>query len=166
MHNSNSQSIQPVACLLFLIGLVLAMAYSWCHREARQSELESRMLDDFSFWALPNTEYSQDYVLPEWVISELDDDLADKFYRITELDFCIDNLNFSDLDAIKFYVQFRSVHTIRVQERYCKPEVVEILRSFKNLKTINVEPWGSRKTAGYIELSSKSLPGVEVIYKK
>ena len=167
MNRSNSIPFQPVVCMLFFAGLAVVAAYSWCHAELQQSDIESRILSDAaSFWTLPSTEYEQDYVLPDWIISRMDDELRGKFFRVTELNFCLDDLNSSDLAAIRSYLKFKDVRTIRIDHHCCKPEVTAILLSFKNLRTVRVDHRLTRKQPGHIDLLSGALPGIEVTCEK
>lgn len=144
--------------------LVITGGECWLRDQSFQYRLEHQMVDGTagSFWRTANFAYQQDYVIPPSLLPFCDEATREKFLRVTELDFQLDNLENYDPEKIRYYAQLKYVHTIKLHNRCVPWEMVEVLKSFPNLRRIEYI-WDRRLENSPIRLDADRLPGIEFV---
>jgi len=122
----------------------MAISNKWIRNQHAQAKFEDAILDYPKFQQISNTDYDLDCILPKWLRYLVGDDNLDPFFRVTKIDFVLDNLNYQQTEDIEFYNQFKSVHTIRISNAKLSARVFEALKTFPSLKRIVLLPtnWG------------------------
>ena len=149
-----------VACI------VLALSNYWFQGELTQYEREVRLNDNDSaeFWRTANFDYERDCVLPKWLLQWMDTETQEKFYRITELDFRLDDLNYYKPSDIAYYLPLESVHTIKIKNLFVDPHMIDSFRQFPKLERIEVEFFHATKlNSNHVELTNEMIPGVDIV---
>ena len=136
--------MRTLLLLVTLLCVAMAIGSVWFRNQHAQAKFEDALLDYPKFQRISNTDYDLDCILPKWLQYLVGDDNLDPFFRVTKIDFVLENLNSQPTEDIEFYSQFKSVHTIRISNTKLSARVFEALQTFPSLKRIVVLPtnWG------------------------
>lgn len=148
-----------------LACLSVALVANWSLSHRVQYELEEDLKRDSRFYRPANLFFEENYILSDFLLRFMGEDFRERFSRITVLDFRVDDLNsYYEPDDVSFYANFKSVHTIRLDNRFVTPEMLDVFRSFSKLRKIEYCRSFNLQNA-YIELDETILPGVTIIHK-
>lgn len=142
--------MRTLLLLVTLLCVAMAISNKWIRNQHAQAKFEDALLDYPKFQQISNTDYDLDCILPKWLQHVVGDDNLDPFFRVTKIDFVLENLNSQPTEDIEFYNQFKSVHTIRISNTKLSARVFEALKTFPSLKRIVVLTtiWGDD---GFVE---------------
>ena len=136
--------MRTLLLLVTLLCVAMAISSVWFRNQHAQAKFEDALLDYPKFQRISNTDYELDCILPKWLQFLVGEDNLDPFFRVTKIDFVLENLNSQPTEDIEFYNQFKSVHTIRISNTKLSARVSEALQTFPSLKRIVLLPtnWG------------------------
>ena len=120
-------SLRTLLLLVALLCVAMAISSTWIRNQHAQAKFEDALLDYPKFQQISNTDYELNCILPEWLQYLVGEDNLDPFFRVTKIDFALENLNEQPTKDIMFYNQFKSVHTIRIITATVSVRVFEAL---------------------------------------
>ena len=156
-----------IRILLFAMAILCALtAYSshWYTQQRLQNDLEWDFINEFQSAEAANLFTDESYILPGFVIRRMSPDNQFDFYRVTTLDFSLDNLNIYTDEQIEKLSILKSVHTVRICNPTLRPGLIASLKQLPSLKRIEITGnyWTDPK-GNYATIQSNTFPVVEVV---
>ena len=146
-----------------IICISLAYAAHWLAQQRIQNDLEWDFISEFQSSEAGNLFTEESYVLPEFVIQRFSTEDRDTFYRVTTLDFTLDNLNTYTDDQIERLAILKSVHTVRLCNPTLRPSLIVALKKLPALKYIDINGnFYTDPNGDFIAIQEDTFPGVEI----
>ena len=163
MTKLNRFTIRSLLVATGIICISLAYTAHWLAQQRIQNDLEWDFISEFQSSEAGNLFTEESYVLPEFVIQRFSTEDRDTFYRVTTLDFTLDNLNTYTDDQIERLAILKSVHTVRLCNPTLRPSLIVALKKLPALKYIDINGnFYTDPNGDFIAIQEDTFPGVEI----